>query len=211
MKAITIGAMHGRHDTVKYCLDRMPFIENYLVYSTDEDGAFLREHAHALAKVSNFPLSNKWSVAISLLRYIEFDYVIILGSDDYINQAFVDFVSEHITDCDMIGFTDIYFEQDNEFHYWSGYSGLNEGQTIGAGRCYTKSFLEKMNYSMYNSEANSGLDRMAYNEIVKFNPRIKTASIKDHNLVLVDVKDGKGITPITSITNRVLTAYPNGN
>lgn len=209
MKAITIGAMQGRQDTVKYCIDRMPFIDNYLVYSTEEDREFLVKNAKALAKVENLPLSTKWSTAISMLRNIDFDFVIVLGSDDYISESLVKFVSDNISDYDMIGFTDIYFQQNDEFFYWGGYTCSRIGEPIGAGRCYTKNFLDSINYEMYLSDANTGLDKMVYDEVVKFNPRIKIASIKENNLVLVDVKDGKGITPITSITNRVLTTDPN--
>jgi hypothetical protein len=41
MKIITISAMHGRHDTVAECINRMPFIDKVYIYSNDEDGTFL--------------------------------------------------------------------------------------------------------------------------------------------------------------------------
>ena len=34
--------MHGRHETVQYCLEKMPFIDVVMIYSTEEDGQFLK-------------------------------------------------------------------------------------------------------------------------------------------------------------------------
>jgi len=206
MKVVTVGAMYGRHDTVKYCLDKMPFIDNYIVYSNKQDEDFVKQNAKPLSFCQNSPLSFKWSFAISKLRNIDFDVVIVLGSDDYIDRKFLSFVKLCAKTYDVLCFKDIYFEQNGEFHYWAGYP--NDTRPIGAGMCYTKKFLESINYKLYQTTAERGLDSMVFNELLEYNAKIGIASILQQNIVLVDVKDGKGITPITSISNRVLVPNP---
>ena len=111
--------MHGRHKTVAECIERMPFIDKVFIYSTDEDGAFLQtQDVFAMAKYRNNPLSYKWNMAIRTLQQIDFDAVILLGSDDYIDEAFLDYVERTIPNFDMIGFKDIYFQHEGSIYYW---------------------------------------------------------------------------------------------
>jgi hypothetical protein len=192
--------MHGRHKTVRNCINRMPFVDIVMIYSTDEDGEFLQQFPNviATAQVQNTPLSFKWNQAIKSLSQIEFDAVILLGSDDYIDEAFLQFVHQNM-DCDMIGFYDIYFKADRKTYYWEGYQNNRKGEPSGAGRVYSKQFLESIGYNLYPTFANKGLDGIAWKVVKSRNASVKLFSLKENDLMLCDVKDGEGMNSIEKL------------
>ena len=197
--------MHGRHQTVEYCINKMRFIDQVMIYSTDEDGVFLYDQPiFAFGQHQNQPLSHKWNAGIMALQDIEFDAVILLGSDDYIDDKFVQFVSKNIDHFDMIAFTDIYFESDGVKYYWQGYENSREGEPIGAGKVYTKQFLKRIKYNLFNKSANRGLDGISWNRCKQANAKMMITSIREHGLMLCDVKDGHGMNDISSIENLII-------
>lgn len=194
--------MHGRHDTVRYCLDKMPFIDKVMIYSTDEDGEFLEtQPVAASGQFRNDPLSFKWNAAVMSLEDIDFDAVILLGSDDYVDERFVQFVSDNIRQYEMIAFTDLYFESDGHLYYWGGYKGQRRGEPAGAGKVYTKAFLERIRYNLFHEARNRGLDGVSWRRCKEANAKMLVTSVRKNNLFLCDVKDGEGMTDIKSLEN----------
>ena len=202
-KLIVLTAMHGRHSTVKYCMEKMPFIEKVIAYTTHDDEEFL-SGIDKLGKVwcVNEPLSKKWNDALKAIRHEDFDAIIVLGSDDYIDEAFVRFVSENIDKYDAIGFRDIYYEKDGQLYYWSGYEGKRHGEPIGAGKVFTKAFLEKIDFNLWTKAKNSGLDGVSWKVTRANTDKILTASIKEEGLILVDVKDEPGMNTFEQISKK---------
>jgi len=204
--------MHGRHATVKKCIDRMPFIDKVYIYTTEADGKFLEgQDIFAMAKYRNNPLSYKWNMAIRTLEQIDFDAVVLLGSDDYIDEAFIDYVERTIPDFDMIGFKDIYFQHNNELHYWKGYTNNRIGEPAGAGKVYTKTFLERINYNLFDTARDRGLDKISWNKVKRAKAKIHVTSLKENGLMLVDIKDGEGMTQFNKFKNLQFYAYTKTN
>lgn len=203
--------MHGRHKTVRNCLNRMPFIDVVMIYSDDADGEFLNEFQNviATAQVRNRPLSFKWNQAVKALHQIDFDAVILLGSDDYIDEKLLDFVKQNM-DCDMIGFTDLYFQANRQLYYWEGYEGSRRGEPSGAGRVYSKQFLESIAYNLYPFSANAGLDGMSWKVIKQRRASMKLFSLKENDLMICDVKDGEGMNSFEKL-NRLIKLKPVNN
>lgn len=192
--------MHGRQDTVKYCLDKMPFIDKVMIYTTTNDGIFLDStDVTAKARYNNKPLSLKWNAAFMVLKELDFDGVIILGSDDYINEAFLRYAQKNVRKYDMIGFTDAYYEQDDRFYYWEGYNNKRNGEPVGAGKIYSKEFLERINYNLYPQAKNVGLDFMAHNVCLKHNAKMNITSLKKEGVFMCDVKDDKGMNSLAKL------------
>ena len=200
--------MHGRHKTVRNCLNRMPFIDVVMIYSDDADGEFLNEFPNviATAKVQNRPLSFKWNQAVKALHQIDFDAVILLGSDDYIDEKLLEFVQQNM-DCDMIGFTDLYFQANRQLYYWQGYEGARRGEPSGAGRVYSKKFLESIGYNLYPFSANAGLDGMSWKVIKQRRASVKLFSLRENDLMICDVKDGEGMNSFEKL-NRLIKLKP---
>ena len=194
--------MHGRHKTVEYCLDKMPFIDKIMIYSTDEDGKFLEgQDVIATAQVDNTPLSYKWNAGVMSLEQIEFDAVILLGSDDYIDEKFLEFVQDNIGQYEMISFKDLYFEEEGSIYYWSGYEGTRKGEPSGAGKVYTRQFLERIGFNLFHEPRQKGLDGLSWRRCKNVNVRVFNTTLKENDLFLCDVKDGEGMTKLISLDN----------
>ena len=207
MKIIVLSCMHGRQKTVKYCLDKMPFIDKVMIYTTEEDGDFLDStDVIAKAKYKNSPLSFKWNAAVMTLEEIDFDAVILLGSDDYIDKNFLSFVKKNIKKYDMIGFKDIYFKDGDSVYYWEGYKNSRRGEPSGAGKVYTKTFLEKMKYNLFAEAKDRGLDGISWKRVKNTDAKILVTTLKENNIFLCDVKDGEGLTNIDSIKDLILVS-----
>lgn len=204
-KIISVSCMHGRNETVSECINKMPFLEKVYVASTDEDIEFLKKHnIKYYSQHQNNPLSFKWNAAIKMLEKIDFDAVIILGSDDYVDMPFMNFIDKHIPKYDMIGFVDIYFRSiEKQMFYWPGYKTKRIGEPVGAGRVYTKKFLEKINYNLYPSSKNRGLDRMAWTVANNNNVNAFVTTLKENNLIVCDIKDGKGMNKLNAFKGLV--------
>lgn len=186
--------MHGRNKTVEFCLNKMPFIDKIMIYSTDADGKFLEgQDVFAKAQFKNNPLSYKWGMAFFMLEQVEFDGAIILGSDDFIDEKFLKFAQDNIGKYDMIGFKDAYFKNNDDYFYWSGYDTNRKGEPAGAGKIYSKKFLERIKYNLYPFEKNVGLDGMANKVCKDNNAKMLITTLKENDLFMCDVKDGEGM------------------
>lgn len=201
-KIVVLSAMHNRNETVKHCLEKMPFIDKYMIYSNESDGEFLKQtDVKGVKQVPNNPLSLKWNQAVVFLKNIEFDAVILLGSDDFIDEKFISFISKNISKYDLISFKDMYFKKGSETFYWPGYNCNRKGEPSGAGKTYTKEFLKRINFNLFPLSRNNSLDGMSWDVCKKANAKTLVASLKEENIFLCDVKDGHGITKLSSIKN----------
>lgn len=199
-KIIVLSAMHGRQKTVSKCLELLPeSLDVFMVYSTKEDGNFLSGKVKYSSQHSNEILSRKWQHGIYQLRNIDFDAVIILGSDDYVDDAFIDYIDSRISEYDFIGFLDMYYSKENNLYYWQGYTNHRKGEPIGAGRVYTKSMLDRMNYILYDGSRQSGLDALAWRVLSTYECKKHISRLKENGLMCCDVKDEKGITPLNKL------------
>jgi len=199
-RVVICTAMHGRQDTVRYCYEKMKHlpVEFMYGYTNISDGEFLQDmlDSGVTYRVANQPLFNKFQVGIDLLKQLTFDVAIMLGSDDYIDEKFLDYVCKQAEKYDFIGFKDIYFEQGEKTYYWSGYTNHREGEPSGAGKTYTREGLEQLNWNLYNNSINRGLDGSSWQRVKRFKLLSKIASVKREGLKLVDVKDKGSLTPL---------------
>lgn len=197
MKFIVLTCVFRRRLTFNYCIGRMPEIERHIVYSNDEDKKELN-NAHWY-KHQNRPISNKWNYGLKQLKDVEFDYVIMMGSDNWFCEDFLKVVEENIKGYDVMGFEDLYIEDfhNREAYYFGGYKGKRRGKLIGAGMIYSKEFLKTIDFNLWNKPINKGLDSLAWSRLG--NAKIKRMRLSDNELILCDVKDGQGLTPIHRI------------
>lgn len=196
---IILSCIYKRQETFKRCVLKND-LPRLVVYTLDEDLKLLNE-LKIQNKIyhQNYPLSVKWNYGVKALRNIDFDYVIMMGADNYFCNNFIQFIEDNIKDCDMIGFKDLYFEEGSKYYYWSGYSNHRKGEPAGCGKVYTKEALEKMNYELFTGAKDRGLDGTSWQRTK--NLKRKVFSLKDEGLFLFDIKDGQGITKLNTIEN----------
>ena len=136
----------------------------------------------------NLPLGNKLNSLVA--QTTNYNGVIILGSDDFVSDSVFELYQTIDTTKEVFyGFDDCHV-----YDAWSKQlkCGINYKDTIGVARLWTKPTLEKMNYKLYESERNKGLDsnskvNMLANGIIE-------VSLPYNGHFIVDVKCEDNIT-----------------
>lgn len=200
MKIVVLSCVHGRLKTVKQALEYSPEVERVFVCSTHQEVNWLKANGYENSyQYENYPLNKKWNYGVKLLKDIDFDYVVMMGSDDYFDENFVSWLKTR-KGFDMIAFTDMYFKDQNGFnYYWGGYTTNRVGEPAGAGKTYSKEYLERIDYNLFPVTSNKGLDGQSWVVANFTKANMLITSLRENNLWLCDIKDGKGITPLHTI------------
>jgi hypothetical protein len=158
----------------------------------------------------NFPVSNKWNFGSSLLEGIDFDYVLIIGSDDFIDSnLLIEYNKKMKENYDQIGIIDLFVFDvpSDKLFYWGGYNEKSgrKGETVGLGRCLSKSLVEKLEYNLWEPGLNKGLDASMQKKIIKL-PDIKsiTLELKNNFGFACDIKNNTNITPLDTFKHAVI-------
>lgn len=118
----------------------------------------------------NSPLGRKHQALLAGIRSWPFDALVIIGSDNWLSDGLIDAYVEVIEKLGGVqrpltfGVRDCYFVNtaDGRSVYWPGYPpGRRHGESIGAGRLYTRAALEAVDFELWPRTANFGLDRAA--------------------------------------------------
>lgn len=174
--------------------------------------AVAEKNGFAYIEVENRPLGAKWNAALSLLRERDVDGVVILGSDDFLNERFFH-VLKRVLDkgCPLAGL-DTFFVlegQSGRLMEWLGYLPPREGESIGAGRFLHRELLDRQNWHLWEDGLNEGLDASMWRLLRKsaaqsgtpFSP--VTVNCRAEGIVLTDVK---GSTQITGLETLALSS-----
>lgn len=158
----------------------------------------------------NHPLSNKWNAGMIQLRQHDPDYVMILGSDDFVSDALIEKYLSILSllEYNIVGIADSYYASYNlkrahfgQCLYWGGYP---KQQVIGYGRCFGKEILDAVNWSPWPNGLNAGLDFNASVKIKKTKVPQRTFKfkIKDDDLFHIDIKTAGNISSLSPIVRR---------
>lgn len=178
---------------------------------------------------SNYPLSKKWGFGMMSTKKYQIDGVVTIGSDDIISKnTFSRYIEAINKKESLLGFYDIYFySKKSALIHWHGYGYASEfngmprrlGETIGAGRFYSRSLLESTDYNPWKEMSiNSGLDLAAsknlerlgflkmkskhrFNYIEKTNIKGQFGeNLSDSNSLVLDIKTHLSLTSIDRYT-----------
>lgn len=156
----------------------------------------------------NFPVSNKWNYGSSLCKDIDFDYIIMFGSDDIMNDSLLrEYYKYMIEDYDYVGILDIFIYdilKENLF-YWEGYSHKSGryGETLGLGRCLSKNLVEQLNYELWVNGINKGLDGSMQKKINNLT-NIKTINFYSKDIGFAcDIKSDTNITKLNTFIDQL--------
>ncbi len=210
MRLVIHMPLWGRLDIARLVLENLaavraevaPAIDLRIACSVSEDGA--HELAWELADIAlpwpNLPLGAKCNRLLLECRELDPDAVMILGSDDLVDAFLVSAWAGAIRGgYDYVGLTDFFvldLEADRLAHFKGYETEFGKGRSIGAGRCFSRSLLDRMGWVLWRPDLDRNLDSSTDRLIESVSgdnpPQTRFFRMADAGR-LVDIKDGSGL------------------
>jgi hypothetical protein len=193
MKIVYIIPFYKRLDLTDLCFSELKK-QGREIYSVGSEG----EKSQKIAlkngvnyiEFSNFPVSEKHNALTGSLRSVDFDYAVLVGSDNFVSGNFSEKLEEYLKleKPDFTQFDSIYFH--NQKTKKTTYLKC----PTGVGRCFSKRLLEKMDYKLWEHGMNSGLDGSSAKNLKKKGYIPTIISLEKLGVEMVDVKYASNIT-----------------
>ena len=166
MRLGILSAVWGRPELTRLFLDRLEHLKNKFDVLPAVVGTDLEFHDDcskrgiACLNYANKPLGQKWNHGIKFFIDKDVTHVMILGSDDFVSDDFIEFSIKFAEDKDFTGCKDLYmFGAHPKRRGWRGLFYFRySGYLVGPGRCYSKRIIDEMDWRPWGSNRNSGLD-----------------------------------------------------
>jgi len=188
MKPVVCIATHDRIAITRKNIDSLlrddERTQIVLAVSTARDHAAFRniDRVH-LVMVANNPLGAKWQATVMKARLLGADVVMITGSDDILGKG----AAQHAINVVESGFD---FTGCMRWHVLDEKTGTvyclkyNASIPLGGGRVYSKKFLDKINWKVFDTSRNKWLDDLGFHQVERHAQRFE----KDSGLNILSIK-----------------------
>lgn len=148
----------------------------------------------------NKPLASKIQLMFEHAQTLEWDYVMIIGSDDVVSDNFLRTYEWPMSlNIDAWGWGDCYFYGDKRLYHWRGYDPEKRFESIGAGRIFSRRLCEEVGWKFYeNTSINSGLDGQMTRTLNKSGFFIPFANMP-RDVYMIDVKSDVNVSPLSTM------------
>lgn len=193
MKLAILSAAHGRHSVFKKFINSIPSdIQKIIVGSDDENRKYFDKNCTGTYIISpNKPLGKKWNFGLQYAKNHDFDYLIIIGSDDIFSSDLWDYY--RTLDVHYFGILDIYFLEDKKIKYCPGFMQNRFGEPHGAGRAIHRSVLDACDWKLWDDEINIGLDASMTETLRRFKFESEFIRLTDNGFVALDIKTNENL------------------
>lgn len=196
-----VTAIYGRHDlcaiTIYYyrqLQQRSKHDITLLAVGSEgiKSAALCDTYGWHYTEYENQPLSQKFNHLFSEAEKTNPDLVILVGSDDLVSESIINWYADNIPNSypHLVGLKDLYFYeiQNDITYYFSGYPPPSP-RTIGAGRCFSRHILDKMNFRLWADEkVNRGLDSCSTRQMARKGINEVAYTMEQLGGVAVDIK-----------------------
>lgn len=169
MKPIVIISTHNRRFITDINIQLLqPQAQVVLVVSNEFEEYYYKHRYPDIVVLfaNNSPLGAKWQYAVSHARNLDHTHFIINGSDDLLSK---DFIEKAISaNVDMYGLKS-WFITDGDQLFLFDYMPK---QPLGGGRCYSRDFLERIQYQLFDNSKEKLLDDKGFEMSNGFNVRL---------------------------------------
>jgi len=131
----------------------------YMIVVVGSEGRKSERLARGLTyiEVSNNLLDRKYDEGFLHCKQFNPDAVTLVGSDDFITQNYFEWALDHLDrGTHYVGLKDFFLTdiRSKQIYYWEGYpdDSPQGGNSIGAGRIYSRHLLEKINWMPFISD-----------------------------------------------------------
>src|SRR5690554_2747550 len=152
MKTHVLTACWKRPEITRICFEGIKRLGLQATAAISEESyiPMCEEYGINWVMVPNNPLGAKWNAGLKEALKHEWDYLLILGSDDLISNDLIDKYLSH-DGWDMIGVKDFYIYKDGKVKYFN----YRTNRTVGAGRMIKRTAIKG---ELWEPWRNKGLD-----------------------------------------------------
>lgn len=108
-------------------------------------------------------LGAKWQMGINFASQQKPDAIMIVGSGNWFTNSWCATIFPLLDGYDVIGSEEMYVyhirEKDRILLHWGGYHTSRRGDILGAGRMISRRILDKVDWQIYDTSLNGGLDK----------------------------------------------------
>jgi len=199
-RVIVVTPFHGREHISKIFLENIKDLGLNLVAvcnTGDDNFNLCSEYTeHAIIAHQNIT-GDKWNKGLLYAKGLEWDYLLVLGSDDLVSiNYFEDFLFNQMDKGEkysgLLDATAMDFNT-KKSRYWEGYKNYRLGEPIGCGRLIHRSIVEYFNYELFPKVSRGTIDLHSHNLIKSIykGGEFINSRLKPYRLGL---KSGKDIT-----------------
>lgn len=210
MKFLVLVPIYRRYSVLRLfnegleSLKRKGYEIEVLAVGDEKDALIAKELGYRYVTHRNI-LGEKLNKALKVAKRIDFDAMLMLGSDDTLNSEVLDFYIEAFNNgYKFVGFLDCYFydlEKRNMIK-WNGYRGERAGEPIGAWRCFRRDLIEELNWELWDNQHYS-IDYTMWAKIKKRSDLLKAKL--SGNQFICDLKTSDNVTKFRKFDNSVIT------
>ena len=157
-KIVVVTPFHNRPDISAIFWENMNDLglDVVAIVSDEPNKVLANKHAFKVLEYDNNPLGKKWQLGVDYLKEIDFDWLLIVGSDDLVSQHLINKYKDiaQRKGTKYIGLIDA-VAMDNtskKFRIFNGYTNHRKGESIGAGRLVHKDLLEMIDYDVFPNQ-----------------------------------------------------------
>ncbi len=122
----------------------------------------------------NKPLGNKWQQAVNYAKELNPNHLLVCGSDDVVSE-------DYLSQCEssFLQYSDLDLCAPNHWHivnlaenvYRVKYKNSSTKQVLGAGRMYSRFFLDEIDWRLFDRQLDSGLDHRGLATVLDRSPQ----------------------------------------
>lgn len=209
MRLACLSCAFRKTEIFKLFLKSIPEDVYLLVVGDEENKSSWKERKGQYLTYPNNPLGAKWNYGLYQLKDIPFDYLVILGSDDFLSKDLWDYYKT--LDVHYAGILDLYFMEwkTKRVKYNAGFSRNRAGEPHGAGRAIHRNVLDALQWKLWDEKLEIGLDGAMTENLRKLQGlTTKFIRLEDHHFVALDIKTEENLHSITEYDGAFVDTEP---
>lgn len=186
-KIVVLTCAYKRTEIFKKFVDNVPY--KLVVVGDEQNQQELKNGVYLLHE--NKPLGKKWNYGLQFCKNMDFDYLVITGSDDLFCPnlwQWYQTINVHYA-----GLLDLYFIDGLRVKYCAGFNKNRYGEPHGAGRVLHRSVLEELDWTLWDDNINIGLDASMTTRLQRLDMQTQFIKIKDMGFVAADIKTSENL------------------
>ena len=149
-KVIAVTPFWGRPEVSKiFCENCNDIGLRFIAVTNPQDHENLRilpNHTDLVYSAHQNITGRKWNQGLQILKKQDFEYLIVLGSDDLVSKKYFQKAKGNYFGLSDALAMDL---KTKKFRHWPGYTNNRRGESIGPGRIIHRSILEKLSYNLF--------------------------------------------------------------